>query len=273
MMISSLPDQQQFTSKEEEDCLKAIQFATSTVLPFALKTAVDLDLFEIIAKAGPGCMLSPAEIVSNLPAKNPDAPTIIDRILRVLTAHSILACKLVTDKDGNTKRLYGIASIGKYFLQNEDGISLVPMLNFTLDRRLIECWNFFKEATLDGGLSFVRGFGMDIFEVAEKDRNLANTFNQSMSNHTTIVMKKILEIYKGFEGLSQVVDVGGGLGTTLKLIVSKYPQIKGINFDLPLVVKDAPNFPGNHRIGSSLLIIFPRKLGKKWKFPCFPFPH
>lgn len=139
--MSSQPEQQQFTSKEEEDCLKAIQFATSTVLPFALKAAIDLDLFEIIAKAGPGSMLSPAEIVSNLPAKNPDAPSIIDRILCLLTAHSILACNLLTDKDGNTKRVYGIASIGKYFLQNEDGISVLPMLNFTLDRRLIECWS------------------------------------------------------------------------------------------------------------------------------------
>ncbi|XWS64876.1 hypothetical protein CRYUN_Cryun05aG0041800 [Craigia yunnanensis] len=208
MMMSSLPDQQQFTSKEEEDYLQAIQFATSTVFPFALKTAIDLDLFEIIAKAGPGCMLSPAEIVSNLPAKNPDAPTIIDRILRVLTAHSILACNLVTDQDGHTKRLYGIASIGKYFLQNEDGNSVVPFLNITHDRRLMECWNFLKEATLDGGQSSVRGFGMDLFEVVAKDRNLSNTFNQSMSNHTTIVMKKVLEIYKGFEGLGQVVDVG-----------------------------------------------------------------
>lgn len=109
--------------------------------------------------------------------------------------------------------------------------------------------NFLKEATLEGGgITFVKGFGMDVFEVAAKDGNLAKTLNQTMSNHTTIVMKKVLEIYKGFEGLSQVVDVGGGLGTNLKLIVSKYPQIKGINFDLPLVVKDAPNFPGNTRL-------------------------
>ncbi|XVE90203.1 hypothetical protein DITRI_Ditri20bG0060100 [Diplodiscus trichospermus] len=256
--MSSVSEQQQFISKEEEDCLKAIQFATSTVLPFALKAAVDLDLFEIIAKAGqPGCMLSPDEIVSNLPAHNPDAPAIIDRILRVLAAHSILACHLLTDKDGHTKRVYGIASIGKYFLRNEDGMSVVPMLDFTLDRRLIECWNFLKEATLEGGLSFVRGFGMDLFEVVAKDRNLANIFNQTMSTHTVIVMKKILEIYKGFEGLSQVVDVGGGLGTNLKLIVSKYPQIKGINFDLPLIVKDAPNIPGVEHVGGDMFTKIP----------------
>ncbi|XVF30757.1 hypothetical protein REPUB_Repub16aG0086100 [Reevesia pubescens] len=257
MMMSSQPEQQQFTSKEEEDCLRAIQIATSTVLPLALKTAIDLQLLEIIAKAGPGCMVSPAEVVSKLPANNPEAATIIDRILRVLTAHSILACKLVPDQDGHAKRLYGISSIGKFFLQNEDGISVIPMLNMTLDKRLIECWNFFKEATLEGGLSFVRGFGMDLFEVLAKDRNLANTFNQSMSNHTAIVMKKVLEIYNGFEGLNQVVDVGGGLGTNLKLIVSKYPQIKGINFDLPLVVKEAPDVPGVEHVGGDMFTKVP----------------
>ena len=29
-----------------------------------------------------------------------------------------------------------------------------------------------------------------------------------MSDHSTITMKKILETYKGFEGLTSVVDVG-----------------------------------------------------------------
>ncbi|XVF42584.1 hypothetical protein PTKIN_Ptkin01aG0375700 [Pterospermum kingtungense] len=203
-MMSSQPDQPQLTSKEEEDWLQAIQLATSTMLPFALKAAIDLDLLEIIAKAGPGSILSPTEIVSHLPANNPDAPSIIDRILRAFTAHSILACHLVTDEDGHTKRVYSIASIGKYFLQNKNGISVVPFLNMTLGRRLIECWNFFKEATLGGGLSFVRRFGMDLFELAAQDGNLASTFNHSMSNHTTIIMKKVLEIYKGFEGLSKL---------------------------------------------------------------------
>ncbi|XP_017618028.2 caffeic acid 3-O-methyltransferase-like [Gossypium arboreum] len=215
---------QQSTTKEEEDCLRAIQYATSTVLPFALKAAVDLDLFEIIAKSGPGSMVSAAEIVSRLPAKNPNASEIIDRILRFLTAHSVLDCKVATAEDGNTTRLYGIASIGKYFVQNEDGISVVPMLHLNMDRHVFESWNFLKEATLEGGLSFVRGFRGDLFEAVTKDRNLANNFNHTMSNHTAIVMNKALQIYKGFEGLTQVVDVGGGWGTNLKLIIFKVPS-------------------------------------------------
>ncbi|PPR95957.1 hypothetical protein GOBAR_AA24709 [Gossypium barbadense] len=139
---------QQSITKEEEDCLRAIQYATSTVLPFALKAAVDLDLFEIIAKSGPGSMVSAAEIVSKLPAKNPNAPEIIDRILRFLTAHSVLDCKLVTDEDGNSTRLYGIASIGKYFVQNEYGISIVPLLHLNMDRHMFESWLVFFSLTL-----------------------------------------------------------------------------------------------------------------------------
>jgi hypothetical protein len=36
----------------------------------------------------------------------------------------------------------------------------------------------------------------------------------------------------------------GGTGAVLSMIVSKYPSIRGINFDLPHVIEDAPSFPG-----------------------------
>ena len=57
-------------------------------------------------------------------------------------------------------------------------------------------------------------------------------------------MKKILETYRVFEGLNTLVDVGGGIGVTLNMIVSKYPTLRGINFDLPHVIEDAPTYPG-----------------------------
>ena len=57
-------------------------------------------------------------------------------------------------------------------------------------------------------------------------------------------MKKILETYDGFDGLKTLVDVGGGTGATLNMIVTKHPSIKGINFDLQHVIEDAPAYPG-----------------------------
>jgi hypothetical protein len=41
------------------------------------------------------------------------------------------------------------------------------------------------------------------------------------------------------------VDVGGGIGRALETIISSYPHIQGINYDLPHVIADAPTIPGN----------------------------
>lgn len=109
---------------------------------------------------------------------------------------------------------------------------------------MCECRYHLKDAVLDGGIPFNKAYGMTAFEYHGTDPRFNKVFNQGMSNHSTITMKKILETYKGFDGLKTVVDVGGGTGATLNMIVSKYPSIKGINFDLPHVIEDAPSYPG-----------------------------
>lgn len=259
--MDSLPNPQNISSnREEEDYLQAMQLASAATLPFALKAAIDLDLLEIIAKATTSSRkLSPAEIASHLAAKNPDAPSIIDRILRLLASHSIVTCNLVTGEDGHTQRLYGLTSLGTYFLQNEDGISFASQLTFSLEKCTIECCrDYMKEVTLEGGFSSVKAFGMHWFDLLGKDSEMCSTFNTAISKNTTFIMNKILESYKGFEGISEVVDVGGGWGANLKLILSKYPQIKGINFDLPHVIKDAPNFPGVEHVAGDMFTKVPR---------------
>ncbi|KAK9205089.1 hypothetical protein WN943_015355 [Citrus x changshan-huyou] len=65
-----------------------------------------------------------------------------------------------------------------------------------------------------------------------------------MYNDTFLVIQKILEAYMGFNQIKQLVDVCGCLGSTYKAITSDYPHIKGINFDLPHVIKHDPNCPG-----------------------------
>ena len=101
-----------------------------------------------------------------------------------------------------------------------------------------------KDAILEGGIPFNKAYGMTAFEYHGTDPRFNKVFNKGMSDHSKIAMKKILETYKGFEGLASLVDVGGGTGAVLSTIVSKYPSIKGINFDLPHVIADAPAFPG-----------------------------
>ena len=98
---------------------------------------------------------------------------------------------------------------------------------------------------LEGGSAFEKAHGMPIYEYMNVvNPTFGEGFNEGMGQQSTLVMKQILKKYKGFEGLSSLVDVGGGVGSTLSMIVSDYPSIKGINFDLPGALRNAPSYNG-----------------------------
>ena len=101
-----------------------------------------------------------------------------------------------------------------------------------------------KDVILEGRDAFSSAHGMQIFEYINSDRQFAEVFDRAMSEPSIMILKKVLEVYKGFEDVNTLVDVGGGSGTTLGLVTSKYPHIKGVNFDLPQVLTNAPSYPG-----------------------------
>ncbi|OMO76232.1 O-methyltransferase, family 2 [Corchorus olitorius] len=238
--------------QDEESFTYAMQIVLSMILPMSMQAAIELQVFEIIAKAGPDAKLSAQEIVAQLPSKNPEASSLLlDRLLRVLASHSIVGCSLADDEQGgNSERVYySLTPVSKYFVQNEDGGSLGPLMNLFQDKVFLASWSQVKDAILEGGIPFDRVHGTNAFEYyCGRDPRFNQLFNTGMINHTTLVMKKILETYKGFEKLNRVVDVGGGLGMTLSIITSKYPSIQGINFDLPHVIQHAPAYPGQQTL-------------------------
>ncbi|EXC32921.1 Caffeic acid 3-O-methyltransferase [Morus notabilis] len=244
-------------NKEEEDKENfsyAMQLVFSTVLSMSLQTAIELGVFDIIAKAGEGAKLSPAEITAQMTTDNPEAPIMLDRILRVLASHSILRCSVVGDvnSESDFQRLYSLGPVAKYFATNEDGVSLGPLMALIQDKIFLDSWPQLKEAVLKGGIAFNRVYGTHAFEYPGLDPRFNHVFNKAMYNQTTIVIKNILKFYKGFKDLAKLVDVGGGLGVTLNLITSKYPHIKGINFDLPHVIEHAPSYPGVEHVGGDM---------------------
>ncbi|KAJ4965125.1 hypothetical protein NE237_016974 [Protea cynaroides] len=77
--------------EEEEAFLYAMQLTSFSVRPMVLKSTIELDLLEIITKAGAKAQVSPSEIDLHLPTHNPDALVILDRNLRLLASYS---CKI-----------------------------------------------------------------------------------------------------------------------------------------------------------------------------------
>ncbi len=64
-----------------------------------------------------------------------------------------------------------------------------------------------------------------------------------MTSATTMELIAVRK-YESFEDIKTLVDVGGGVGKDLETIISSYPHIHGINYDLPHVIADAPTMPG-----------------------------
>ncbi|KAH9718219.1 Flavone 3'-O-methyltransferase 1 [Citrus sinensis] len=210
--MSSFHDQLMKPPNDEEDFMLVMELAHSSLLPMTMKAIIELGVLEILAKASPS-QLSSSEIASQLPTNNQEASTVLDRMLRLLASYSFLTYNLVTNKDGNVCGVYGLASVCRYLLPNEDGVSLAPIFLLAQEKVSVDPWYHLKDCLLEGTLPFMKAHNAkNPFEYAMKDARRRNLFNQSMRNHTALVMKKILEIYKGFEEINQLVDVAGGLG-------------------------------------------------------------
>ncbi|KAG9152075.1 hypothetical protein Leryth_021210 [Lithospermum erythrorhizon] len=243
---------------EENNFLQAMQLPGSAVLCLVLKAVIELDLFEIMAKAGPNAQISASEIVTSLPTSNPEASLVLDRMLRFLASYSILKCSVVVDEEGNDKRLYSLTPICSNYIRNEDGFAIAPYLLAQFDKVFMQAWYQLKDSILEGGTPFNREYGMHAFEYPGKDSRFNDVFNKGLQNLTGVTMKIILEVYKGFDGIEEVIDVGGGYGASLAWIVSKYPKIRGINFDLPHVIKDAPAIQGVEHVEGNMFESVPK---------------
>ena len=80
-----------------------------------------------------------------------------------------------------------------------------------------------KDAILEGGNQFEKVHGMSIFQYMDKDPTFNIVFNKGMTDLSTIALRKILEVlYQGFVELSSLVDVGGGTGRCLSMVISKF---------------------------------------------------
>lgn len=86
--------------------------------------------------------------------------------------------------------------------------------------------------------------GTPAYDYFGKNPRLSTLFDQAMAHQSLLVIRKLLEHPKVFDGVGVIVDVGGGTGATLALIRGRYKHIKGINMDLAHVISEAPSLEG-----------------------------
>lgn len=126
-------------SYNEDHFNTAMELTFSISLGMVLMTTIKLKVLETIAEMGPNAQLSSHDIASCLSIPNQDAPDMIDQMLRLLSSHSIVACDERVH-ESRPIRVYGLTPIAKYFIPNEDGVSLGPLIQLAQDKVFTNSW-------------------------------------------------------------------------------------------------------------------------------------
>jgi hypothetical protein len=103
-------------------------------------------------------------------------------------------------------------------------------------------WHSWEEIVYSvetGKTGFEKAFGMPIFEYLAQHPEEASYFSEAMVGFHGAEPPAVAAAYD-FSGFKTIVDVGGATGNMLAAILSQHPGPRGVLFDRPHVVRDAP---------------------------------
>ena len=80
--------------------------------------------------------------------------------------------------------------------------------------------------------------GTQVFDYFNRHPNELELFAEAMRSFSVTTGTAMAETYD-FSGIRTLADIGGSQGFVLSLVLQKYPDMRGILFDLPVVVKGA----------------------------------
>uniref|UniRef100_A0A0D3HSW1 Uncharacterized protein n=1 Tax=Oryza barthii TaxID=65489 RepID=A0A0D3HSW1_9ORYZ len=221
---------------DDQACMYALELLGGSVVSMTLKAAIELGLVDELLAAA----------------------TAVDRMLRFLASYGVVRCTTEAGPDGKARRSYAAAPVCKWLAGGSSGEgSMAPLGLLNLDKVFMESWYYLKDAVSEGGTAFDKAYGMPMFQYLGQDGNEpSNTlFNQAMASHSVVITNKLLLFFRGFDdgaGVDVLVDVGGGIGATLRMITARHPHLRGVNYDLPHVIAQAPPVEGVEHVGGSM---------------------
>ena len=116
--------------------------------------------------------------------------------------------------------------------------SVRPLALNMLDEPRWQAWGQLLHTVRTRRPGFDRAHGMGLFEYLRDHPENAARFNEAMASEAARSAQALLEAYD-FEGIQRLVDVGGGNGALLALILLAHPEMHGVLFDAPEVTAAA----------------------------------
>jgi hypothetical protein len=152
------------------------------------------------------------------------------RLMRTLSSLGILT--------ESSSRRFGLTPLGEALKTSAPGAAHASVLTLASD------WWFrgfgeLRYSVETGKSGFEKALGVPIFDYLANNPEDASRFSQTMIGFHGAEPPAVAAAYD-FSGLKTIVDVGGASGHLLTTVLSRYPGTRGILFDLPHVVRDAP---------------------------------
>jgi SAM-dependent methyltransferase len=201
--------------------INVLELLTGAWTAQAIYVAVKLGIPDELA-SGP---LSANEVARRVVA-DPDA---VYRLMRALASRGVLR-----HRPDDT---FTLTSIGKALRTGTPG-AVRDMALFLGHPLRWEDWGNLLYSVETGKPSVEKLRGMPFFEYVKTDSDLAEAFNNAMTAGSEFAIYAVLAAYD-FSGYRKIIDVGGGHGRLLAMILEKAPRARGVLFDLPNVVDGA----------------------------------
>jgi SAM-dependent methyltransferase len=154
----------------------------------------------------------------------------LDRLMRTLAHLGLLS------EDGAGR--FTLTPLGRALKKGAPGAARATILTLASDW----CANGFAELlySVQTGKSGVEKYlGMPIFDWLGQHPEMASLFSETMVGFHGAEPAAVAAAYD-FSRMKTIVDVGGATGNLLTTVLSRAPGARGILYDLPHVVRDAP---------------------------------
>lgn len=178
---------------------------------------------------------------------------VFDRLAAGPVADAALAGELEADPGALSRLLRALAVLG--LVDREDGASALTATGRLLTgagfgaglrawavlvgAEYMAAWGHLADSVRTGAIGFERAFGTTAWEHRASHPELGELFNVVTSGEQVRTIAALVRGYD-FSGRRCIVDVGGGHGNLVAGVLARYPDARGVVFDLPHVVEGAP---------------------------------
>jgi hypothetical protein len=204
--------------------VQLIQMATAYWISKVVYAAAKLDLADRLADGPRGAeeLAGPTET---------HAPT-LHRLMRTLASLGIL-----TERDNQR---FALTPMGEALKTGAPGFARASVLTMGAPM-FIDSFEQIMHSLKTGGTGFEVAMGMSVFDYLAQHPEAASMFSETMVGFHGGETPAVAAAYD-FSGFENVVDVGGATGNMLAAILSKHAGPRGVLFDMPHVLADAPAF-------------------------------